>query len=203
MPFNIILLAAYMMLMVYMLPQWGKQPWSLDGAACTAHLGHPDKMTVDGVEYHFEYDEKGRIISRRSNANEYRVEYVWQHDHPVHVTLTYAPAGEASYDWHYIYDRRQNVVYASGLGDEAWFIYNDQDELISIESNLGPRIDLSYDPTCHDISKITRSNGVSLDIVRNSQCERIYDNETEPTPAQYLMLNQLNTTLDLIKYTDL
>lgn len=205
MPFNLILLAAYTALMIYILPQWSKQPWPSDGTACTAPLGHPEKLTVDGVEYHFEYDDKGRIVRRSSDTKAYRVAYVWQHDYPVHVTLTYAATEQtaaASYEWRYIYDNHQNVVYASDLGDEAWFTYNDQGEMSSIESNLGSRIDLGYDAKCHDLNKITRSDGVTVDIALDARCEPIDDNETELTPTQYLMMNQLNTTLDLIRFTD-
>lgn len=207
MPLNIILLAAYLALMAYTLPQWAKQPWPSDGTACTAPLGHPESFELNGQTYHFQYDAKGRVLSRRGDFEEIRFHYVWQNDRPIHITRLYGQQGQPEWvrlDWHFIYNSHSDLAYARDEnGREAWYGYNDSRELIWVKNTNGTWLDIAYDPVCHLPSRLSENGAGSVTVAYDSDCKIEKQAEDDSSDQEADFLHRFDSSLDLMAQPNL
>lgn len=148
-----------------------------DGPTCNKPIGQPESLDIGGTIYHYQYDAKGRVLSRRGEFEEIRFQYVWQHDHPTHITQSYGVAGQPEWvklEQHFVYNQNGDVVYARDSdGRVARLGYNDAGELVWMESLSGVRMEISYDPVCQEISRLGRVGGGSVTYTYDSKCKEI------------------------------
>lgn len=179
-----------------------KQPWPSDGTSCTAPLGHPGNLALHGQTYHFQYDAKGRVLSRRGDFEEIRFQYVWQNDRPIHITRIYGQDGQPEWvrlDWHFIYNSHYDLAYARDEnGREAWYGYNDSDELIWVKNANDARLDIAYDPVCHLPSRLSQNGAGSVTLVYDGECGIVETEDDEPSHQNADFLYRFDSSLELM-----
>ena len=184
----------------------GLEKMSETGSTCNKPIGHPETLVLHGQTYHYQYDAKGRVLSRRGEVEELRFEYVWQHDRPIHITQSFGEVGQPAWvklEQHFIYNRNGDVVYARDSdGRVARFEYNDAGDLVWMESLNGIRIEINYDPVCqeprrYDLKRLGHAETGSITFTYDSECEEIEKKFEGEELVSYLsstgdLLDQIN-----------
>jgi hypothetical protein len=177
------------------------------GSNCEKPIGQPESLNIGGMDYHYQYDAKGRVISRRNGVVELRFEYVWRHDRPIHITQSIGNAGQPAwekFEQHFIYNQNEEVVYARDVdGRAARFGYNDAGDLVWMESLNGIRMEVSYDPVCdqprrYDLRRLGHAEAGSITFTYDSACKEI-----EKKFSGDELVSYLSSTRDLLDQIDM